>query len=357
MNKVKSKLRWTWRKLLKPQEYQILLPSIWVWVLVEMILNKWGVNIRDIPSEFVSESVIYAWFITTILSAFKYSTGKIEDISSKVKADNIILWLSQNWDILRGTCNMLYQNGIDTDSIKDPSKTLKAQRELKYTYLAMVLLSSYLVRWETGPCFNCFTAVCNNWWDGTAHCFEDTEQNRHYKKIFKQAIKHIVEVEGYSEPITSDSVSLIVEVINTLEDSYDKQFVSFARETWSPFTTTEEAIAISQLTIKPEVETLNFLKEQARNRRAFFYLLCSLSAASMGKTEWVEALQWMNDYFIKDILDFLASHANAIVGTTIAYISARALWTMNNNNIITKYTSKRLTPDTRRMELESKEKT
>lgn len=345
-----------WQALRKPHEYQILLPSIWVWILVESILNNTWVNIRDIPSESISETVIYAWFLTTALSAFKYSTWKIEDISSKTRADNTILWLSQNWDILRWTCNMLYRNGENTWSIKDSNITKKHQRELKYTYLASILLSSHVIRWETWPCYDCFTEVCNSWWKDNTSCYnqEDNEQNRHYKKIFRAALKHVIEKELFDWEISASNVSLIVEIINTLEDFYDIQFTDFASETWSPFTTTEEWLAISQLTVRPEVETLNFIKEQARNRKAFFWLLCSLSAASMGKTEWVEALEWMNNYFIKDILDFLASHANAIVWTTVAYIWARALGTLNTNNVLTKYVSKRLSPNTRRMQLEEK---
>ncbi len=349
-----EKIKNIWNKLRKPHEYQILLPSIWVGIMVEYILDNVGVDIRDIPSESLSEWVVYAGLFTTILSAYKYSTGKIEDISSKAKADNIILWLSQKGDILRGTCNMLYTSWEIKGCIKDPERTKKCQRELRYIYLAMILLSSNIIRWEEGPCFNCFTEVCKNWWDNSPYCLEDNEQNRYYKTIFRKAIKHVTQVENYNDTVSSSNISFVVEIINTLEDYYDKKFVEFAHQTWSPFTTAEEWVAISSLTVTPEVETLDFIKEQARNRKAFFYLLLSLSAASMGRTEWVEALQWINNYFIKDIVDFLASHANAIVGTTIAYISARALGTINTNNIVTKYISKRLTPETRRTQLEGK---
>lgn len=355
INKIESGIEKVWKKLRKPHEYQILIPSIWVGAAIEYILNNHGINIRDIPPQFVSESVVYAGFLTTVLSLYKYSTGKTEDISSKARADNTILQLSQNGDILRWMCNIHYESGINNNIIKDVDRTQKEQRELKYTYLAMILLASYIIRGEKWPCYECYTQVCNNWEWESPYRTQDSEQNTYYKKVFREAIKHITEVEEFKDPVSHDSVSLIVEVINTLEDIYDRKMAKFAQKVWASLTTVEEWIALAQLTVRPEIETVNYLKEQARNRKAFYYLLISLSAASMGRTEWVEALEWINNYFIKDIIDFLASHANAIVGTTVTYISARAIGTMNFNNIITKYISKRLTPDTRRVILEEDE--
>jgi len=359
-NKPLSKLELAkerWKQLLKPHEYQILLPSIWVGILVEVILNRNWINIRDIPTEFLSETVIYAWFVTTILSAgYKFSTWKIGDVSSRAKADNIVLEIQRSWNKLRSICNTLYRNGENQELIKDTAKTKKNQLELKYTYLAMTLLSSHIIRWEVGPCHDCFKEVCDKWWrDDTAYTMEDTKQNRYYKKIFKRAIKHLVNEENYKDPIVGDSRHLIVEVINTLEDFYETQFTDFCNEVGCPFSTMEEGNATAERTNVAKDETLDFLKEQARNHKAFFYLLLSLSAASLGKYEWVKILEWISETPLEDILDFLASHANSIVGTTVVYTSVRAIWTLNSNNILTRYISKRLAPDTLRIQLEDKE--
>ena len=45
-------------------------------------------------------------------------------------------------------CNIHYESGINNNIIKDVDRTQKEQRELKYTYLAMILLASYIIRGE-----------------------------------------------------------------------------------------------------------------------------------------------------------------------------------------------------------------
>lgn len=345
-------------KLLEPHEYHILVISTGIGIAIEQILDTVGIDVKDIPSDTLSEPILYTSILATLLPLFRFSTGKDGDFSSRAKVNYDVLQLAQNGDVLRGTCNMMYESAKINEDLKlDNKKAKELLKKLKYTYLAAVLLASYIMRWEQGACFESFTEVCKEWKeDGTKdETKQETQNQTWYIEIFQKAINDTVRTEGFKEKISAQNVSFIVEVINQLEDNYNSLFVEFSELTGMPINTLEEALAISERSVKPEEFTLDFLKQKARGRKALFYTLIALSAISMNKPEEINNIGWLQDTFLKGIIDYVSAHSNAIVATTITFISLRVLGTLNSNNVVTNYLGRRLIPSISRIELEKNE--
>jgi len=370
MKNILEEIVQTGKDLLKPHEYQILVISWGIWIAIEQILNQAGVDVKDIPSESLSGPILYSSLIASILPLFHFSTGKLGDFSSRANVNQQVLSLTQNGDILRGTCNMMYDSARESGlfgnkkeqteehkKIQEQADTLR--KKLKYTYLASVLLSSYILRGEEWPCFKSFECVCENWNDWKCD-IEQTltkeelkrEKESWYIDIFTQAIQDAENTAGFNEKISARNISFIVEVINQIEDDYNEIFVEFASVIGKPVKTLEEALAISELSVKPEETTLRFLKEKARGRKGLFYTLLALSMISMNRADELQNITWLNSTYLKEAIEFLSSHTNAIVGTTISFIALRALGTINSNNALSAYLGRRLIPTISRIEIE-----